>query len=93
MSTARIKPGREADFRALIVAMVADFPERYPGLESHDVLVSLDGSVLVYVSRWVDEDALVRFAGAGWRDTPVTFPNESDYLTMPLELQHYSVIA
>lgn len=93
MSTARIKPGREGDFRDLIVAMVADFPERYPGLASHEVLVGLDASVLVYVSRWVDEDALIRFAGPGWHDTPVTFPNESDYLTAPLELQHYTVVA
>ena len=92
-STAYIRPGREAEFRAVIVAMVAEFPRRYPGLHSHEVLVGLDGSTLVYLSRWVDEAALIGFAGAGWRDLPVTFPGEAEYLTRPLELRHYTIVA
>ena len=91
-STARIRPGKEQAFRDLIVAMVADFPGQYRGLVGHEVLVGLDGSTLVYLSRWTDEDALVAFAGPGWRDTPVTFPDESDYLTEPLALAHYEQV-
>ena len=88
-STARIRPGQEQAFRDVILATVADYPALHPKLIGHEVLVSLDGATLIYVSRWTDEDALVAFAGPGWRDSPVTFPGESDYLTQPLVLEHY----
>ena len=37
-STASVRPGRERDFRDLIVAMVAEFPAQHAGLLlSHEV--------------------------------------------------------
>ena len=93
-STARVIPGRESAFQKAIVDLVADFPSRYAGLLSQEVLVGLgDPGVLVYVSRWRDEQSLEAYAGPGWRDTPVTFPDEDDYLVSPLELAHYVAVA
>lgn len=69
---------------------VRTFPETYDGLEGHEVLVDADDPQRVqYVSRWRDEQALVNYAGAGWRTDPVTFPDEDEYLQRPLTLRHF----
>lgn len=89
MSWARIRPGRAEAFREL----ATDFPVRYDGLLGHEVLIGLDrDDELVYVSRWRDQDSLVLFAGPDWRDAPVSFPDEDDYLTAPLALSHFEVL-
>lgn len=93
MSTARVRAGRTEAFRALILAMVADFPTRYSGFLGHEVLVGLDRDTdVVYLSRWRDEDSLARFAGPDWRGAPVTFPGEDDYLREPLTICHFTVV-
>jgi len=90
-SEALVRPGRLADFRRALLAEVEHYPKRHPGLLGDEILVA-DGPepVLVYLSRWVDEAALERFAGPGWRDTPVQFPGEEEYLLAPLRVRHFS---
>ena len=88
-STARVVPGRFPEFAAYILAAVQEFPTRHPGLLSHDVLLDQENNELVYLSRWEDEQALIAFAGPGWRDGAVLLPGEDEYLLAPLTVRHY----
>jgi hypothetical protein len=89
VSTARVLPGRLEAFVDYILAAVQEFPAQNAGLLSHEVLIDDENSELVYVSRWRDEQALIGFAGAGWRDDPVVLPGEEAYLLGPLIVRHY----
>ncbi|TQJ30331.1 putative quinol monooxygenase [Microbacterium sp. SLBN-146] len=92
VSEARVLPDRGEEFLEALRALVAEFPARYEGLVSHEILIdAADSTRVQYVSRWVDESALVRFAGENWAVDPVTFPEEESYLTAPLTLRHFVV--
>ncbi|WP_328707651.1 antibiotic biosynthesis monooxygenase [Streptomyces mesophilus] len=90
VSEARVRPERFDAFRDWIVAMVRDWPDRYPGMIDHEVLLAPPTSLL-YVSRWRGEKDLVDYAGENWRDEPITLPGEEEYLTAPLEVRHFTV--
>ncbi|WP_307813203.1 antibiotic biosynthesis monooxygenase [Streptomyces sp. N35] len=92
VSEARVRPERFEAFREWILSAVRDWPDRYPGLVDHEVLVAPPDSLL-YVSRWRGEQDLVAYAGEGWRDQPVVLPGEDEYLTAPLEVRHFTVAA
>ncbi|MDX8033948.1 antibiotic biosynthesis monooxygenase [Lentzea sp. BCCO 10_0856] len=90
VSEALVKPGREQEFVERVWELVRTFPEKYEGLEGHEVLVDADDPRRVqYVSRWRDEQALENYAGGNWRTDPVTFPDEDEYLQRPLALRHF----
>lgn len=91
VSEAVVKPAKLEEFLARLHQLVAGFPSTYEGLIDHEVLIDLDEPMRVqYVSRWRDEDALVGYAGSGWRSTPVTFPDEQQLLARPLTLRHFA---
>ncbi|MBF4595749.1 antibiotic biosynthesis monooxygenase [Curtobacterium flaccumfaciens] len=90
VSAAYVRSGAEKEFTALLLTLVAGFPQRYPGLLSHEVLVDRhDPRRVQYVSTWSDEAALVDYAGENWQTDPVTFAEEEQLLTQPLTLHHY----
>lgn len=90
LSEAHMRPGRDVEFLEVLRALVATFPETYDGLLSHEVLVDrADPLRVVYRSVWVDDVALVAFAGESWATDPVTFPDEDSYLQGPLVLRHF----
>ncbi|MEV0174591.1 antibiotic biosynthesis monooxygenase [Streptomyces sp. NPDC050803] len=89
MSEARVLPDRFEAFHDMIVEAVRTFPDRYPGLLDHEVLVAPPNS-LIYVSRWRSEEDLVHYAGENWRDQPVVLPGEDDYLLAPLQVRHFT---
>jgi len=92
VSEAEVREGREAEFMALLSALVADFPARFEGLVRHEILVDQrDERRVQYTSTWADEEALVDYAGTGWRTSPVTFPGEGELLVRPLTLRHFDV--
>ncbi|MDQ1131131.1 antibiotic biosynthesis monooxygenase [Microbacterium sp. SORGH_AS_0888] len=94
VSEAQLIPGAEEEFLGLLLALVASFPARYRGLVRHEVLVDHANPRRVqYVSTWVDEEALIEYAGRNWRSEAVTFPNEEKFLTTPLSLRHYTTAA
>ena len=94
VSEARVRPDLADEFLAVLTELVASFPGTYAGLLGHDVLVDrADRLRIQYVSRWADEASLVAYAGEGWATTPVTFPNEERFLTGPLTLAHFHVVA
>jgi hypothetical protein len=94
VSEAHVRPGRETEFVSVLRELVATFPARYAGLLRHEVLVDLaDSSRVQYVSVWSDAEALVAYAGEGWRTDPVTFPDEETYLARPLVLRHFGSVA
>nr|WP_308800935.1 antibiotic biosynthesis monooxygenase [Streptomyces polyasparticus] len=90
VSEARVRPERFDDFRDLIVSTVRDWPDRYPGLLGHEVLVA-PPDTLQYVSRWRSEADLADYAGEQWRDQPVTLPGEEEFLLAPLHVRHFTV--
>lgn len=91
VSEARVKDGLEDEFLGRLRDLVADFPDTYAGLLRQEILVDqADARRVQYVSVWRDEDALVAYAGDGWRTDPVTFPDEEHYLSVPLALRHFS---
>ncbi len=87
--TAQVLPGQLAAFTSYLLATVRQFPQQHPGLLSHEVLVNDDADELLYLSRWRDERALVKFAGPGWREDPLVSPGETAYLRGPLKVRHY----
>ncbi|MER5573350.1 putative quinol monooxygenase [Streptomyces massasporeus] len=89
VSEARVRPERFEAFRDFIVSTVRAFPDRHPGLVSHEVLLAPPGTLL-YVSRWRGEEDLVAFAGEHWRDQPVVLPGEGEYLVAPLRVRHFT---
>ena len=92
VSEAEVREGRVAEFMALLTELVADFPSRYEGLVRHEILVDQrDERRVQYTSTWSHEEALVDYAGAEWRSSPVTFPGEDDLLVRPLTLRHWDV--
>jgi heme-degrading monooxygenase HmoA len=91
-SRADVRPGQEAAFEARILETVRSSPAQNPGLLGYDVLTQQDGLVLVFQSRWRDENAIAQFAGARWATDPVTFPGEDRYLIRPLQLDHFHVV-
>lgn len=94
VSEAHVLPARAHAFLRALHELVASFPSRYDGLVAHEVLIDdADSDRIQYVSRWSDEAALIAYAGEDWKTTPVTFPNESDYLSAPLTLRHFVVSA
>lgn len=94
VSEAHVRAGMAEEFVAALTDLVGSFPDTYAGLLSHDVLVdSADSLRVQYVSRWADEASLVAYAGKAWATTPVTFPDEDRFLTGPLSLAHYDVVA
>ena len=94
VSEAHVRVGMAEDFLAALTDLVSSFPDTHAGLLSHDVLVDrADPHRVQYVSRWADEASLVAYAGEEWATTPVTFPDEEKYLTGPLALAHFEVLA
>lgn len=89
ISEAAVRPGMVEELREVIVTAVTEFPRRYDGLLSHEVIS--DATTLLYLSRWRDEAALAAYAGPGWRDQPVMLPDEERYLTQPLRIRHFTV--
>ncbi len=93
MSEALVRLDRVAEFLRLLEDLVADFPDRHPGLVRHEILVDLaDARRVQYVGVWRDEDALVDYAGPDWRTVPVTFPGEEQLLESPLALRHFRLV-
>ncbi|MFC8142417.1 putative quinol monooxygenase [Streptomyces paradoxus] len=90
VSEARVRPERFEAFRDFIVSAVRAFPDRHPGLVSHEVLLAPPGTLL-YVSRWRSEADLVEYAGEHWRDQPVVLPGEDEYLVAPLRVRHFTL--
>ncbi|MFF9017183.1 antibiotic biosynthesis monooxygenase [Streptomyces sp. NPDC014870] len=88
VSEARVRPERFDAFRDMIVSAVREFPDRYPGLVDHEVLLAPPHSLL-YVSRWRGEEDLVHYAGEKWREQPVVLPGEDEYLLEPLRVRHF----
>ncbi|MEO8261654.1 MAG: antibiotic biosynthesis monooxygenase [Pseudolysinimonas sp.] len=89
-SEAWIAPGKRDEFMAILVDLVASFPDRYPGLESHRILIDrTDPDRVIYQSVWGDVDAVAGFAGDNWQTEAVTFPGEADLLREPLRLRHF----
>lgn len=83
----------QAEFVAALVDLVSTFPQLYSGMLRQEVLIdSADSRRVQYVSAWVDEAALVRYAGEEWRSRPVTFPDEERFLVQPLSLRHLEAI-
>lgn len=94
VSEAEVRAGREAEFMARLLTLVADFPHRYKGLVRHEILVDQeDPSRVQYSSLWLGEAALVEYAGADWHTNSVTFPGENDLLVRPLTLRHLTLIS
>ncbi|UIN30350.1 putative quinol monooxygenase [Microbacterium binotii] len=94
VSEAIVRAGAEREFLARLHELVADFPDRHPGLVRHEVLVDeADPRRIQYVSAWRDEADLISYVGARWRTEPVTFPGEERYLEAPLGLRHFRVDA
>jgi hypothetical protein len=92
-SEALVKPDRREEFMRVLTDLVATFPDRYPGLESHAILVDrTDPNRVTYQSTWLDEDAVRGFAGSGWATDPVTFPDEDELLLEPLRLRHFDTV-
>lgn len=91
-STAEVLPGREESVQTAILDLVRGFPAAYPGLLGFDVLIRDAGRVLIFLSHWRDEDAVAAFAGPRWDTDPVTFEDEEQYLSRPLQLEHYHVL-
>lgn len=92
VSEAHVIPARVEEFLQQLHTLVADFPARYDGLLSHEVLIDAsDPTSIQYLSRWTGETALIAYAGENWAREPVTFPNEERYLTAPLALRHFNV--
>ena len=89
VSEARVRPERFEAFRDFIVSAVRAFPDRHPGLVSHEVLLAPPGTLL-YVSRWRSEEDLAAYAGEHWRDRPVVLPGEDEYLVAPLQVRHFT---
>ncbi|MGW3494519.1 antibiotic biosynthesis monooxygenase family protein [Streptomyces sp. NPDC001020] len=90
VSEARVRPERFEAFRDVIISAVREFPDRYPGLVDHEVLLAPPDSLL-YVSRWRSEEDLVNYAGEHWRDQPVVLPGEDEYLVAPLQVRHFTL--
>jgi hypothetical protein len=92
-SEAVIKPSRREEFMAILTDLVGTFPDRYPGLVSHVILVDRDDENRVtYQSTWLDADAVAGFAGENWATEPVTFPGEDELLVEPLRLRHFDAL-
>lgn len=92
VSEALIRDDATAEFMARLRALVATFPDQFPGLERHEVLIdTTDERRVQYVSVWQDEDSLIAYAGCGWRTDPVTFPDEDRLLAEPLTLRHFQI--
>ncbi|MBE1875424.1 putative quinol monooxygenase [Myceligenerans pegani] len=92
VSEASVRTERFDEFMEILRELVAGFPAAHDGLLGHEILVDRANPTRVqYVSRWRDEEAVRAFAGDGWADTPVTFPDEDAYLTEPLRLRHFVV--
>ena len=92
VSEASLRPERADEFMEILRELVAGFPAAHDGLLDHEILVDrADATRVQYVSRWRDEEAVRAYAGDGWADTPVTFPDEDSYLTEPLRLRHFLV--
>lgn len=90
VSEAHVLPNHTEEFLEQLHTLVADFPTRYDGLLSHEILVDIaDPSRIQYISRWADQTALIAYAGENWAHDPVTFPNEDRYLAAPLALRHF----
>jgi quinol monooxygenase YgiN len=93
-SEAWIAPGKRDEFMATLVDLVDTFPGRYPGLESHSILIDRDDpDRVIYQSIWTDVDAVREFAGDDWATQPVTFPGEDLLLREPLHLRHFELAA
>ncbi|MBZ4487146.1 antibiotic biosynthesis monooxygenase [Microbacterium sp. cx-55] len=92
VSEAHVAPDHIEEFLEQLHALVADFPTRYDGLVSHEILTDMgDPGRIQYVSRWTDQIALIAYAGEAWAHDPVTFPDEDRYLTTPLTLRHFAI--
>ncbi|HWL88888.1 MAG TPA: antibiotic biosynthesis monooxygenase [Polyangiaceae bacterium] len=89
ISEARVRPGLLDEFRDFIVEGTRHYDE-LDGFLGDEVLVT-DGGLL-FISRWRDEVALERFAGSGWRDTPVMLPAQERFLAEPLRVRHFHVV-
>ncbi|HWM35415.1 MAG TPA: antibiotic biosynthesis monooxygenase [Pseudolysinimonas sp.] len=90
VSEALVKPERREEFMRVLKDLVATFPDRYPGLVSHSILVDReDDTRVAYQSVWLDEDSVAGFAGENWATEPVTFPGEAELLQQPLRLRHF----
>lgn len=61
-------------------------PGMLDGFLSDEIVVGPD--TLTYVSRWRDAEALVGYAGPGWRTEPVVLPHEDRFLLEPLRVSH-----
>jgi quinol monooxygenase YgiN len=93
ISEALVKPDRREEFMRVLADLVATFPDRYPGLVSHAILVDRDDDTRVaYQSVWLDEDSVAGFAGEHWASEPVTFPGEDELLQQPLHLRHFDTV-
>ena len=93
ISEAWIAPGKRDEFMAVLLDLVGTFPARFPGLESHAVLVDRDDpDRVIYQSIWLDEESVAGFAGDNWQTEPVTFDGEADLLREPLRLRHFDTI-
>ncbi|BAJ73694.1 biotin carboxyl carrier protein [Microbacterium testaceum StLB037] len=86
VSEAHLREGEEEEFLARLTELVTSFPETYPGMLRHEILVDdVDARHEQYVSAGAHEG----YAGKEWRTRPVTFPDEERFLSRPLELRHF----
>ncbi|WP_354643123.1 antibiotic biosynthesis monooxygenase family protein [Kitasatospora camelliae] len=88
---AHVAPRRAEEFCAYLAASVqkefADC-EGFLGVEMLGAVSEEDHRVLL-ITRWVDEDALRRYAGPMWRIRPVWAEGELNYLEHPPTVAHY----
>jgi quinol monooxygenase YgiN len=93
VSEAHLRVGLQEEFMTLLLNLVANFPQPYPGLLRHEVLIDRADPLRVqYLSVWSDEASLVNYAGERWQSEPVTFPEEDRYLAQPLTLHHFDTV-
>lgn len=91
VSEAIVRVGQEHAFLERLRELVADFPLHNTGLVEHEILLDISNPHIVqYISRWRDEASLINYAGQSWRTEPVTFPDESTFITQPLALRHFT---
>jgi heme-degrading monooxygenase HmoA len=90
ISEAWIAEGRREEFMATLHDLVATFPDRYPGMVSHAILIDRDDpDRVIYQSTWLDEESVAGYAGDDWETEPVTFDGEAELLREPLRLRHF----